>query len=291
MESNQIVLKQYQSTIAESMPIGDNRHMRKFHMHFNTATEMAAYSKAHKVNGGWGVYSNYEKFLAGDETYVAQAEAYLSKLNDTLPETLRDEWRSDVFGPIISVPDYLSNSPAPFRREKISESSCAPVRIVVSLTSSAGISHEKLRERGIVILALMMKVQQVRPVDLVLYCELDADGHNRGMGLVSLTMESRPLSIAHTLNAMADSMVARQMFYNAILAEALIRGFKGGRGGWPENFVYGGKNVEYFASVKQEFNMTEGELYIPPTYLGDPITTNPLQWINDNLHKLVHLEG
>jgi hypothetical protein len=268
--------------------------MKSFHKHFETITEMEKFDREHTDGGcsSWGhaTYATRQKFLNGDETYVAEAEAYLNRINDTLPETLRNEWHNDVFGPIVSVPDYLSNSPVPFRRERISESSCAPVRIIVSLTSSAGISAEVLRERGIVILALLMKVQQVRPIDLTVYCELDCDGHNTGMGIVSLNIESKPLSIGSALNAMANSDIARQMFYNCIGSESIIRGFKGGRGGWPETFTYGGKNIEYFKSVKELFKMTDGDLYIPPTYLTDPIVQNPLGWINENLQKLVHFE-
>lgn len=267
--------------------------MKSFRLHFNTVTEMVGYNRKHPSNSrGWGQApeSLCQKFLSGDESYVASAEQYLDKLNDILPETLRNEWHADVFGPVISVPDYLSNSPLPFRRERVSESSCAPIRIVASLTSSAGVSHEHLKERGIVILALLMKLQQVRPVDLILYCEMDCDGYNTGMGIASLNIESRPLSIAHALVALSDSMIARQIFYNCISAEAINRKFRGSAGGWPEGFVYGGNNTKYFEQVKKEFGMTDGELYIPPTYLTDPIVNKPLEWLNENLQKLIHFE-
>lgn len=266
--------------------------MKTIRLNFETATEMNAFNLNNPSGGGgWGEANNEtrRKFIEGDTSEVREAEDLIEKMNDVLPETMRNEWHSDVFGPVVSVPDFLSNSPIPFKRERVAESSCAPVKIVASLTSSTGLSHEVLKQRGIAILALLMKIQLVRPVDLILYCEMGIGRGNYTTGLVTLKMESRPLNIGQALIGLANSNVARQIFYNCIRAEAEKHNTYM-TGAWPREFSYNGQNVEYYESIKKEFGMEENDVYIPPTFLTDMIIKNPVAWLNENLQKLVHFE-
>lgn len=266
--------------------------MKTFVKHFESPSEMLTYLDANSTRTsrkGFGLADTFTKsqFLAGDMVLVKEAEAYIEQLETVLPDTLKGEWHSDVFGPVISIPDYLASSPVPFQRMREIESSCAPVRVVVSLTSSGGIRPEVLRKRGVVILALLMKIQAVRPVDLLLHCEMDCDGYERGCGIVSLKVESKPLSVAHALNALANANVARQIMYPCIEAEAEIQNLGGNVGGWPEGFR---ERATYNMMVKKLMGLNENDIYVPATYITDPVTQNPLGWLQENLKNMIHFE-
>ena len=255
--------------------------------YFETLQQMVEFTKTNyhrMVRTFHGQWEQAVKSLQqGDETLVRDAEAKMNDLMDHTYSTVGKEWQPNVYGPIVSVPDYISGSPTHFRHQKDTESTTTPIRIVASITSSAGISREYLRTRGIAISALVMKLQAIRPVDLIVYTEQDGPrdgGLLSGSGVVALKVESRPLSLAHAINMLANSDIARELFYS-------INSTTAGHhyGGWPQGF----RELGTYEKAKAElFQMDpDTDIAVPSVHMKDTdVLNNPTKWINDNLERL-----
>jgi hypothetical protein len=255
--------------------------------YFESTQQIVEFTKTHSMirtfHGNWR--SAVESFQQGDEGLVQAAEAKMSELMDHTYSTVGKEWRPHVFGPVVSVPDYLTSTPTPFRHQKEVESTTTPIRIVASITSSAGISAAYLQTRGIAISALVMKLQAIRPVDLIVYTEQDGShsGQLPGCGIVAFKVESRPLSLAHAINALANPNIARELFYS-INSTVCNRHY----GGWPAGF-----RTPYYEKLKAElFQMDpDTDIAVPAVHMQDSdVLRDPTKWINDNLERLGYSE-
>src|SRR5208282_4790644 len=119
--------------------------------------------------------------------------------------------------------------------------------------------------------ALVMKLQSVRPVDIVVYSKLDASrsserfNNNRnahgswtfstGRSLAAVKLESRPLSLAHAINLLSNSAVYRNMFY------PMQRVRHGSGGYWPEDW----RTAAYDQWVRDKFQAEENDIFVPAT--------------------------
>ena len=238
-----------------------------------------------------------DTILKGDERLVSDAEKFLEQIEAQVPDTLNKELMPYVYGPILSVPDYLTGVPTPFRRHQLVESTTAPIKLVVALTSSGGVSPRDLKTRGLAITALVMKLQAVRPVDIIVYSEMDAvnskeyfnnnrevSGHSwtpsRGRSILAVKLESRPLSIAHAINMLSNSGIPRNLMYRLSVAK---HGSSGNY--WPEDW----RTPAYDKWVREQFQAEENDIFVPATFLRDEIVHNPVGWINSNLSKLGYI--
>src|SRR5262245_53676577 len=93
--------------------------------------------------------------IEGDEKYVKQAEELINKLDLEMPETRAYQTIRSPFGGRANFGDWVVGVPDPMRRKVKRVSDVAPLKIVVSTTSSAGVDHKTMERRGATILALL----------------------------------------------------------------------------------------------------------------------------------------
>lgn len=266
--------------------------------YFENANELVKYCRVKQVKSNWGVPVEVlcQSVQDGNEQLVLEAEKLMDQLNDHTFETKTHVFQPHVYGPVLSIPDYLTGVPTPFRHEKEIEATGAPVKVVLSLTSSGAISDSAMRRRGLAVSALIMKLQAVRPVELIVFSELEGsaterfnhsvqgvhiNGHNMyggtGRSIVALRIETRPMSLAHAINLMSSAAIARGLFYGITHTEC-------GRhcGRWPEDW----RTPAYEKWLGEQFQLESTDIVVPPAFVGDKILTDPIGWINDNLAKL-----
>jgi hypothetical protein len=107
-----------------------------------------------------------QKIVTGDTALVAEADKFLSQIEDQMP--VSRGWRNidDVVGAVPNVPAFLAGHPQCMRRRAHVAKDTAPLAIYMDLTSSGGISAEKVERRGVVLLALARLLVEHRPVEL-----------------------------------------------------------------------------------------------------------------------------
>jgi hypothetical protein len=216
----------------------------------------------------------------GDLSLVAKSDEFLAKVEAESIETLQPYWAHSVNGAFASVPDYLSNSPTPMRTRRKANSELSPVNIYVSTTCSGGISAETMTKRGLVALALLRKLETLRPVSLYLLAE--THGNRDGICAIAVKLESSPIDLSVACFALAHVSFARHLTYSFAQAK------EGFNGSWPDQYRYGSNDggEEYKAFIRQHVGMNEQDIYIPPAWLHDPMLTTPVEWINTKLQEI-----
>lgn len=246
------------------------------------ATLPAASGESHGESS-WTDYETFDsaltKMTQGDDSYATMADELLEKISDVTEGVPQRVWSASPYGAYPVVPEYLMDSPTPMRMLS-SQGDVSPVKVVVSTTCSGGISKETMTARGTAILALVMKLQQIRPVELYLL----AEGNHQGTKdlFVMIRVDTKPLSIAHACFAMANVGFARQLTY------AWMTHYHGWTGGWPVNYRRG----NYATIVRAECGIEPEDLWIPSSYLHDSeLIYNPVQWVNSQLKKYNQTEN
>ncbi len=225
--------------------------------------------------GGESPRGALNTLLFGNDATTAQAEELLSQI--ALPEisTRRAVTVRSPYGGRVSVSDWLAGSPTPMRRRRKTDLDTNPLQVYVSTTCSAAITADQIMRRGVAILAYLMLAQQYRPVDLCLYTDMHGD--DDGTTHLLIPIESRPLNLSTSAYCLTSAG------YDRGLTHSVGRMLNGFDGSWAAGFQYGRANAAYTAGLRRKFNASDDALMISSIHAHDPLLTDPLGWINDQL--------
>jgi len=218
------------------------------------------------------------KTLQGDDSYVAEAEKLLDLL-DASVETPHAEWVGSVYGAYPIVPEFLAGSPTPMRHRQNVEGDNSPITIYVSTTCSAGISTETMLKRGVAILALVLKMQQIRPIELCLLAE--THGRTDGEYLQVIPIITKPVDISVAAFTLCHVAFARQLTYGAAIRDDKFNG------SWPN--TYNGGGAPWEAHVREALGMAEQDLYIGSARMWDDMITKPVEWVNAQVKRFTEV--
>lgn len=254
--------------------------------HFDSMTEMTR-ALAPSVSGwnkqftGLSAEQAAERGITGNNALVPEAEKLLSEIqteNLTVPSS---HWEPSVAGAFPVVPAFLANDPESMMRLAPASSSRAPIRIFVDLTSSADVSHEQLKRRGIALLAFAMIVSQERPCEFRVATVLDAGQRGRNMSAVVFNIETMPLELATACHALTSQGITRGYGFDWLEEQAKAYG------GW----AWGSKpDAKYERLSRVAFGIGENDLYIAPMYSDDPFKS-PVDWIRKKLARFQEREN
>jgi hypothetical protein len=213
--------------------------------------------------------------VAGDTTLVAQAEDLIAQL-EVAVEAPRSEWTRSAAGAYPIVPEALAGHPDPMRRRHMIADERAPLRVVIDLTSSAGISAEQLERRGVAYLALAMFLSVERPVTLEVAVGM---GGHRAACFVVVGVPAAPLDLATACNALTSAAFARGIGYQTVYKHdpRIV-------GAWPWNlqpYDYdGGKvNAKFVAREREALGLGPDDILAPPAHIHDPAITDPVGFV------------
>lgn len=220
----------------------------------------------------------------GNDRYVADAERLLEKIRADLIEIPMPQWAPDVAGAFPSVPDFLAGHPENMRRRVNEISDRAPVRIYVCTTSSAGVGADILKKRGTAILALVMALAPIRPVELYAFSILGSDHDGESVACTRIPTETLHIGIA--ANALCGQGWARGLNYGW-----QEQGPHRANGDWPSRYRYGKPEArDYIADLVRRMGGADRNLHIPPTELHDEIVRDPVRWVNERLSEYANTD-
>jgi len=236
---------------------------------------------SNSYNDGWAGNISYseaiEKSLHGEESYVAEAEKLMDQL-DAAISVPHAEWASSVYGAYPIVAEFLAGSPTPMRHRVEAESDSSPIAVYVSTTCSGGVDAETMLKRGITILALIAKMQQIRPIEVYLLAE--THGQTDGEYIQVIPLDSKPIQLSSVAFAMVHVGFARHLTYT--IAEVKDRF----NGHWPDGFSYMSDiHTTWEPHIRQVVGMGENDLYIPPVKWSDELVREPVKWITKQIAK------
>jgi len=230
----------------------------------------------------------------GNQALVADAEKLMAKfeLEATMPHV---EWAHDVAGAYPDVPAALMGSPEPMRAKRLLDSDRAPLRVYVCTTSSAGLQWEMLQKRGVAILALVMGLAAVRPVELHTFTAMDNGGSDaatredkadKGAGIVITRIGSAPLDLATACFALCSIGFDRNMTH--------AYGFDfwdfGGGWAWHAGNDFQDPESRVFKRMRKCLDAGPHDLVIGPSWLEDPLVHQPEEFIRKHLAVYGHAQ-
>lgn len=205
----------------------------------------------------------------GDDRLVAEAERLIDQLSASieLPDLA---WQPDVCGAYPIVPEFLSGQPDCMRRRLPQEQERSPVSIYVDVASSWQITADMLQKRGVAILALVMGLSRLRPVELNVISSLGCRGGN-GAHITVAAINTRPIDLASACYALTSAGLARRVMYG--IAKAT-----------------GGSTVTSFpgtATVRDMLGVAESDLFVKNAHVDDELLCNPVAWVQREIDRLV----
>ena len=209
----------------------------------------------------------------GNEALVENANKLMDKLDSVCGGVETSQWEPSPCGAYPIVPEYLNGSPT-CMRQMLPCGELSPVKIYVCTTSSALVSAENLRKRGIAILALVMKLQAIRPVELYVTAETDGNG---GDVIQVIPIESKPLSLAHATYCLTSAGFARRLTYGIAYGKYACMG------GW--GTMYDRLGSGYPEWLKGQLGCGPSDLYIKSANCDDDMLSDPVAWVNRELER------
>lgn len=227
-------------------------------------------SKITNTTGWYGeAYEDFIKHIRiGDENRVKNSDKFLDEIEDQVPMSLG--WRNidDVVGAVPNVPSFLAGHPQCMRRRERVMRETSPLVIYMDLTSSGGINSDSVERRGIVLLALTRRLVEHRAVELWVGTSL---GTHRVSGTTAWRIDTAPMDLARAAFYISATVMSRGFGY------AVCQSKMQTSGNWPFS-SYDKHCVTAAERLKSVFSGRE-LLYVPPIYLRDEMTSNPVGWV------------
>lgn len=224
--------------------------------------------------------------IHGNDKLVPEAQKMLEQIQSVGIEIDRPAYMPSVCGAYPIVADFLSGAPNSMRRRMNEQSDRAPVRIYVSLSTSAGIKAEAIAKRGTAILAFVMALSAMRPVELFAVTSLDAVQYNSGIVSCVVRIPANPLELSTACHALTAASFPRSLGYSLCHQHDGSNGDTS-TGGWPWGVrptSEQGRAV-HEAAFRHCYGLEPQDIYVPPVFLNDALVNEPVKWINDALAK------
>lgn len=231
----------------------------------------------------------------GDTACVAEAERMLTQFDLHMATSGRQLDLSPA-GFMPCVPVYIGGEPECMYDLVDCESDASPMKIIVNPTSSAGVDADTLRQRGTIILAAVMALAAVRPVQLEVMCMMDsaktfqlppAAGTSKrrlcSVSMMRVAINSAPLDLASAGYALSHPGFVRHVLYGLCVDQF------GASGSWPRVDGATMSNTRGEATEVVTLELLGEDpaqtLLIPAVYLHDPIVNEPKRWVSEVLAK------
>lgn len=239
--------------------------------------ELDARNMNHSGGGSWTNYTTYEQAiegtLHGDSQYVSEAMKLIDELAVTMPATRAFNTIKSPYGGRCHMADWQVGSPTPMRRRIRSNTDYGPVKIVVSTTSSAAIDAETMKKRGATILALLLRLQEIRPIELYLLAELQ--GRGDGWHYQMIRVDTKPLDVSIAAFVLCNVAFARHLTYGLGMK---LQDFNGA---WPSGYY-----TEAYPKLRAErIGLNGDDIMIKEVHMNDPLVSKPITWLKEQLAK------
>jgi len=213
--------------------------------------------------------------INGDDSLVPYAEKLIEQL-DTTVDIEHAEWIPSIYGAYPIVPEFLAGSVTPMRHKTRVPSDTTPIGVWVDLTPSCGVDAKTLERKGATILALVMKLQQVRAVEL--HCCGLAPSDVEGGYFIDILMPTQPLQLSVVCHVLTCAGFIRDLVFGHKMREC-------NQAGWWGRVI---REEEEFRSAA---SIPEGDLAIVGSHLQDyESLRDNVRWVQDQVNKYVHKE-
>jgi hypothetical protein len=219
--------------------------------------------------------------IHGRSEGMNEAEKMIDSINAENVTSCQQSFVANVAGALPIVPAAIAGSPFSMLQKVDSVQLSAPIRVFASCATSAGISAADMSKRGAAIIALILKLQEVKPVQLFIIGELEGSQENGGSAIPCVRIETTPLDTTAASYALTSAAFLRQLCFEFTDSE-------GFNGSWA--YRESPQDKEFQDKIKAELFCTENDLYIRGGYASDKSIQEPAAWVQDRLNELIERE-
>jgi hypothetical protein len=209
---------------------------------------------------------------------VPKAEKILDDIDNEIDMAgIRNVWGRSVVGPFPDVPAFLSNEPMCMYQKQPQEDKRSEINVYYSPVGSASIPHEELFKRGVAVLAAVMALSRVRPVNVHLLTVYGKGDH-------IIKLRTNPMILSEAAYALTSQGIMRGLSFE--YAKQLYE-WKGRWGRWTMKEEWSKNEDEKIAHMRKVLNLTEDDILISAVHSqeAEKIFANPVAWINRLLDK------
>lgn len=239
-------------------------------------------------HGNISAKESFRRGTFGDDKYTRKVDEFLDTIDNNIH--VEDEgdrrWHRRPVGYFPSVPDAIRNSPNSMWLKSDDFGDRSPLTIWVVTTMSGGCSNEDIAKRGAAITALLVKLQQVRPVELKLV-SLYGENQRWPNQFIIVPMPSRPIMVSQISWCLCDPGWTRHT-YN------LWNPTYHGDGSWHGIFQHyrfngnGEADPQYHKDMLkflEPVGATPNDVLVPQLYLLDKCVSDPIGWVKEHLDR------
>lgn len=219
--------------------------------------------------------------IHGSPKYLQQAQDLINKMADAQIFSLHQPIiETSVVGFAPNVPAFLAGQPKDMYTiyNSEDENTTTPINIYVETLVSAGISHEQLIHRGVAVLAFVLAMNNIRPVELYTVCIGHSSGKTTG---IVCKVPSKPLSLEQATFMLCDPVYYRRLAFASIYEHA-----KRNTGSirWPFDDIP--TSDTYTEKLRKYLNLEPHDVFIKGGYLFDEtMKNNPIQWVRNMIEQ------
>jgi len=237
-------------------------------------------ASSHRGGTSWEGRESYEQSkrltAAGWPDVVPEAESLITEIEHSgLMTRGRPRMALDMVGFVPCVPAYIAGAPeSMFATDTSTQlSDISPMTLYVDACGSGAISAEKLKARGVALMALVLALSERRPVDLVIYAGMGNRGNGSAVFPV-IRIESRPLDVSAAAYALSSAGFLRNLCFTYA-----------DRQGWSGAWAWGKQPTEetYQARVRELLGVTDQDLVLYGAHSTDPHIADPKTWLKKQL--------
>lgn len=215
----------------------------------------------------------------GSATYLDRAQALIDKMADqNVFASHQPQIESGMVGFMANVPAALAGQPYDMWNIVSSEeqSITTPINVYVETLVSAGISQDELIARGVCVLAFVLAMNNIRPVELYTICIGKPAGGKTG-GIVC-RVPSKPLDLQRAAFMLCDPAYYRRLAFAAMWdhgkSESHLQ--------WPWNNAP--TDAGHEDMYRELLDMNQDDVFVPGGYLFDELMKrDPIQWVKNKI--------
>lgn len=231
-----------------------------------------------------GVYTSAED--------MRNAKELLNKIDTSFRDRMVNTWEPEVAGAYAVVPEFLMGLPEHMRSMQRTDSDVAPIKLCIEVSYSAGVNHDAIMRRGTALAALVMRMMEERPVELILFTGWQLDSCQDYQALWMLKVDTQVMSLQTIMDLIAGRGFARIVNFSA--TSAIHKAVKGKNIPRGECFDWAGSSAPNGRKefLREQFGWEQSDIVVERGHLDDAqlMNSDPVAWVHKQLEKQRHVE-
>ena len=212
------------------------------------------------------------KLIHGDTHGLAKAQSIIDQMQDQQIFSLMSQSIvSDVVGFMPNVPNALMGAPKDMYNiaQVEDETLVSPIKVFVETTVSGGLTHDELINRGVAIIAFVLAMNMVRPVELYVASFGRTESSTENGAIVRIP--TSPIDLDRAVYMLAGVGYCRQLMFTTVCYQS----------NWPDSH-----GIPFARNCRDICKCEPHDVLIEGGHLNDKLMLrDPIAWVKQMIEK------